>query len=95
MDLLTALLKGDSLESQLELLSKFRKAEATAQPPSDEGSGEVNEATPVDANNPKRKQELSLADLGAGITAELSDKILSTQGNERGLLRRLRQVTTQ
>jgi len=85
------MLKSKSLEDQLALLAKFRKADAAAESPGEETA---DRPTPVDKNNAKRKQALSLEDAAAGMTAELSDQILKDQGNEPGLLRRLRGVVS-
>lgn len=87
VDLLEQFLSADSLESQLDVLSKFRKAQAEAEA---QGAEPKEQPTPVDMNNPPRKQEVSLADLGDKMTNELADKILKQGGSEKGLLRRLR-----
>lgn len=86
VDLLEQFFSADSLESQLDLLSKFRKAQAEAEAQGAEAAGQP---TPVDKNNPSRKQELSLADMAERMSGELADKILG-QSSEKGLLRKLR-----
>jgi hypothetical protein len=86
VDLLEQFFSADSLESQLDLLSKFRKAQAEAEAQGAEAAGQP---TPVDKNNPPRKQELSLADMAERMSGDLADKILG-QSSEKGLLRKLR-----
>lgn len=87
VDLLEQFFGADSLEGQLDLLSKFRKAQAEAEA---QGAESTEQPTPVDMNNPPRRQEPSLTDLAGQMTKELADKILSDGGNTPGLLRRLR-----
>lgn len=87
VDLLTSLMEGKSFADQLELLSKFRKAEAAVESQGDEAP---EQPTPVDKNNPKRAHQPSLADAATKMNKQLADSILNTQGNEPGLLRRLR-----
>jgi hypothetical protein len=87
VDLLESFFEADSLETQLDILSKFRKAQAEAEA---QGADTTGQPTPVDKNNPpSRKQELSLADMEEQMTSELAEKILG-QSNQKGILRRLR-----
>lgn len=88
VDLLTALLEGQSLQDQLSLLAKFRKVEAAAKP--QEGDNE-EQPTPVDGNNAPRRSSLSLADAATKMNKELSEKILN-DSNEPGILGRLRRT---
>lgn len=86
VDLLENFFQKSSLEDQLALLATFRKAQAEAEAQGAEATGQP---TPVDKNNPSRKQELSLADMAERMSGDLADKILN-QSSEKGLLRKLR-----
>lgn len=86
VDLLSDFMEKSSLQEQLALLSGFRKAKAEEQA---QGEPPQGQPTPVDKNNPPRRQEVSLADMAGEMTNELADSILG-QAKEKGLLRRLR-----
>lgn len=86
VDLLEDFFKKSSLEDQLALLSSFRKAQAATEAPVVDSE---EQPTPVDKNNPARRQTVSMADMAGEMTQELADKVLST-ANERGLFARLR-----
>lgn len=86
VDLLEDFFTKSSLEEQLALLATFRKAQAATEPQEGEADGQP---TPVDKNNPPRRQQVSMADMSGGMTKELADQVLST-ANERGLFARLR-----
>lgn len=85
VDLLTEFMNADSLEKQLALLAAFRKV-TTA--PKSLGDEAVEEAAPVDGNNPRRGAEASISDVGE-MTAAKADKLIGSS-DEGGILARLR-----
>lgn len=88
VDTLMQVLDQQSLEKQLEILTALSKGKNSGPTPSEEP--DVSPA-PVDANNPPRKPEASLASLvkGGQMTKEQAAKILGAS-NEKGFLARLR-----
>lgn len=89
-DLLEQFLEAGSLEDQLRLLSQFRKAQKPEVPESNQDeAAEGGEPTPVDKNNPPRKGQ---PEFGAQMTKELSDQIMRTSGQDKGILSRLRRT---
>lgn len=86
VDLLEDFFTKSSLEDQLMLLASFRKAQAASETPAED---DEEQPTPVDKNNPARRQQISMADMAGEMTSELADKVLST-ANERGIFARLR-----
>ena len=88
VDLLEDFFKKSSLEDQLNLLATFRKAQTESEP---QGEEDPAQPTPVDKNNPSRRQAPSMSDLAGGMTDDLADQVLTSAG-EKGLLARLRRL---
>lgn len=86
VDFLEEFLGQESYDAQLQLLANFRRAQAEAEA---QGAESTEQPTPVNRNNPPRKQDVSLADMDGEMTKELADKILD-QSNVKGMLRKLR-----
>lgn len=92
VDLLSSLLKGKSLQDQIAMLALFRKVEAAAE---SQGEDATEQPTPVDRNNPKRRNQPSLADVSGKMNKQLADSILNSSGKEPGLLNRLRKAVSE
>jgi hypothetical protein len=91
VDLLDKYAETTNLAEQIQLLSQFRKATPPAAPTSDEEQAEADgKPTPVDLNNPARKGQPALEAAAERMNKELSEQILSSSGNDKGILARLR-----
>jgi hypothetical protein len=91
VDLLESFLDAGSLQEQLTLLSKFRKAQAPAVPEGEQPeAAEGGEPTPVDKNNPARPSQPSLEAAAERMNADMAKQILESSGQDKGILSRLR-----